>query len=295
MPAVAGVRPVITPNSDFYRVDVSLSTPQVDPTTYVLKVGGLVDTEISLSYDQLAAMPQISRRVTIGCVGNEVGGPQIGTALWQGVRMADVLQMAGPTSSATQLSGVSVDGYTSAMPIGPALDGRDAMLAIGMNGEPLPVEHGFPVRMIVPGYYGYASAVKWLSELRLEDDSFQAFWVERGYAVDAPFRTQSQIDVPRGTVAAGTVSVAGFAWAPHRGISAVEVSVDGGDWQAATLAADLDADTWRGWSWSWPATSGRHTLQVRATDGAGTVQDGTERDVLPDGATGYHTVRVSVS
>lgn len=304
---VPGLSPVVTGNADFYRIDIALSTPQVDPARWTLTVGGLVQHELKLSYDDLLAMPQTEAWITMGCVGNPVGGPLVGTARWQGVLLADLLRAAGPTTGAAQVVGRSVDGYTGAFPLPLALDGRTALVALGMNGQPLPVDHGFPARLIVPGLYGYESAVKWLSRIELAEDAFAAYWVPRGYAKAAVFRTTSRIDTPRaastravpaGVEAGGvpaTVTVAGMAWAPHRGISRVEVSADGGPWQQATLAAGLGADAWRPWQWAWPATPGTHVLAVRATDGTNAPQDPDPRGVLPDGATGYHQVAVTVT
>ena len=300
--ALPGQTPLITANDRFYKIDTAVGgDPQVDPARWDLTLGGLIDRPRRLTYADLLAMPQTEAWITIGCVGNDVGGPLVGTARWQGVLLADVLRAAGPRSSATQVAMTSVDGYTGAFPLSTALDGRNALIALGMNGEPLPVAHGFPARVIVPGLYGYESAVKWLTRVDLVDDRYQAFWVQRGYAKAAVFRTQSRIDVPadggsalRGTD--GTITVAGMAWAPHRGIARVEVSVDGGPWRQVNLApGSLGLDTWRPWTWRWEATVGTHQLRVRATDGTGQAQPGEAREVLPDGATGWHSVAVTVA
>lgn len=226
-----------------------------------------------------------------------MGGTLIGTARWQGVLLADLLRHAGPRAQATQVVGRSVDGYTGAFPLPLALDGRAALVAVATDGEPLPVEHGFPARLIVPGLYGHESAVKWLSSISLADDTFTAYWVGKGYARSAPFRTSSRIDAPAAgaTLAAGPVTVAGLAWAPHRGVAGVEVRADDGPWRAAVLApGGLGIDAWRAWSWTWPATTGTHVLAVRALDIGGQLQDGQRRPVLPDGATGHHQVAVTV-
>ena len=301
-PVVPGVTPLVTSNALFYKIDTAIGgDPQVDPAAWSLSIGGLLDRPLTLSYADLLAMPQTETWATIGCVGNDVGGPLVGTARWQGVLLADVLRAAGPRAAASQVAMTSVDGYTGAFPLTIALDGRQALIALGMNGEALPVAHGFPARVVVPGLYGYESAVKWLARVDLVDDSYRAFWVQRGYAKAAPFRTQSRIDIPAdGRTAtrdgAGNVVVAGMAWAPHRGIAQVEVSIDGGRWQPATLAPDLlGPDTWRPWTWQWHATPGPHQLRVRATDATGETQPGRPRGVLPDGATGWHTITVTVA
>lgn len=295
--------PIITPNDDFYRIDEALLLPSVDLSSWRLRVEGLVDRPFELSYDELVAEPLVERYVTLACVSNEVGGGLIGTARWLGVPLAHLLERAGVQAGADQLVGRSVDGFTVGFPTALALDGRDALVAIGMNGEPLPRRHGFPARLIVPGLYGYVSATKWLRSIELTTwDAFDPYWIERGWAAEGPIKTQSRIDVPRhgATVdgTAGAVVVAGVAWAPHRGIERVEVRVDGGAWQPATLADPITTDTWRQWRFDWDAADvepGRHTLEVRATDGTGEPQDEERRPVFPDGATGFHTIDIDVS
>lgn len=290
--------PFITPTTDFYRIDTALSFPSVDLDKWTLRIGGLVDRPIELSYADLQRLPQLERVVTICCVSNEVGGPYIGNAVWQGVALGEVLRRCGVQSSAEQVFSVSLDGWTSGFPVDVALDGRDALIAIGMNGEPLPLRHGFPARLIVPGLYGYVSATKWLSEIRINRwDDAEGFWIPRGWARDAPIKTQSRIDVPRRgqTVPAGIVTLAGVAWAPHTGVAAVEVRIDGGEWLSAELSSDVTDDAWRVWRLSWAATSGTHTVQVRATDKSGYVQTDAVRPVAPDGATGWHTRQITVT
>lgn len=287
----------ITPNDDFYRIDTALSFPSVDLDSWRLRIFGMVDNEVELSYDDIAALTQIERTITICCVSNEVGGPYIGNATWQGVRLSELLDMAGVRDGAEQLFSRSVDGWTCGFPIELALDGRDAMLAIGMNGEPLPVMHGFPARLIVPGVYGYVSATKWISEIEINRWSdAEGYWVPRGWSRDAPIKTQSRIDVPRRgeKISAGATKIAGVAWAQHTGIAKVEVRVDDGDWIEASLSRDLTDDAWRLWSVDWTASAGRHSIQVRATDKSGYTQTDEIASVAPDGATGWHTRTVEV-
>ncbi|MET7477028.1 molybdopterin-dependent oxidoreductase [Streptomyces sp. NPDC005648] len=295
---VPGVKPFVTRNADFYRIDTALTVPQMEPKDWRLRIHGRVRRPLTLTYEQLLAMPMVERYITLTCVSNEVGGELLGNARWLGVRIEDLLAEVEPDAGADQVVSRSVDGYTAGTPTAALRDGRDALLAVGMNGEPLPVEHGFPVRMVVPGLYGYVSATKWLTELELSSFSdFSAYWVRRGYAEQAPVKTQSRIDTPAAgrRLSRGQVMVAGVAWAQHRGVSAVEVRVDDGPWQPARLAAAASADTWRQWSWPWQATPGRHRLQVRATDSTGQVQSGKKHKPLPDGATGWHTIKVTVT
>ena len=295
---VAGLGPFLTPNDRFYRVDTALLTPSVNADSWQLRIHGMVDREISLTYEQLLARPLIERDVTLACVSNEVGGTYIGNARWIGARLDDLLAEAGVRPGADQVVSRSADGFTAGSPTAILMDGRDAMLAVSMNGEPLPLAHGFPVRMVVPGLYGYVSATKWVVDLELTTfDAYDAYWIGRGWAQQAPIKTESRIDTPRGSgsLTAGLVPVAGIAWAQHRGIEAVEVRVDDGSWQEAELAAMDSLDTWRQWLYRWDAPTGRHTLQVRATDGTGAVQTAQVAPPAPDGATGYHTIEVDVA
>jgi DMSO/TMAO reductase YedYZ molybdopterin-dependent catalytic subunit len=287
-----------TPNDTFYRVDTALFVPSIDAATWSLRVHGMIERELMLDYDAVLARPLIERDITLVCVSNEVGGPYVGNATWVGAPLADLLTEAGVRPGATQLVSRSADGFTIGTPTSVVMDGRDAMLAVGMNGEPLPLEHGFPVRMVVPGLYGYVSATKWLVDLELTTlEAYDAYWIVRGWAKEAPVKTQSRIDTPRAnaTVDAGTVPVAGVAWAQHRGIERVEVQVDGGDWVEARLGLRGSIDTWRLWIYPWQATPGRHTLAVRATDGEGATQTADRAEPFPDGATGYHTIAVDVA
>ncbi|WP_299537743.1 molybdopterin-dependent oxidoreductase [uncultured Streptomyces sp.] len=301
---VRGVSSFVTPNRSFYRVDTALVVPRVDAGSWRLRIHGKgVTRPLTLSYRDLLRREIVERDITLTCVSNEVGGPYVGNARWIGVRLSDLLREAGvrPPSDggpADQLVSRSVDGMTIGTPVEDVMDGRDAMLALGMNGEPLPFDHGFPVRMVVPGLYGYVSACKWIQDIELTTfDAYDAYWVKRTWARRAPIKTQSRIDTPRpfASPSAGTVPVAGVAWAQHRGVSRVEVRVDGGDWHTARLGAPAGRDTWRQWVWEWPATSGSHTLEVRATDGTGATQTDARVGTVPDGATGWHSVVVDVS
>ncbi|MCA2218604.1 molybdopterin-dependent oxidoreductase [Jidongwangia harbinensis] len=287
----------VTSNADFYRIDTSLYPPQIDPAGWELRIHGLVRNPITLTWDQLLRRPMVERYVTLACVSNEVGGDLIGNALWLGTPIKALLDEADPLPDADQVVQRSIDGWTCGSPTAQLRDGRDALLAVGMNGAPLPVEHGFPARMVVPGLYGYVSACKWITEIELTRFAdFDAYWVPRGWSAQAPIKTQSRIDTPRDGAGrrAGAVTVAGVAWAQHRGIARVEVQVDDGPWQAATLAGTVSTDTWRQWSWSWPATPGRHTLRVRATDTTGATQTDRTAPPAPDGATGRHTIDVTI-
>ncbi|EEP71665.1 oxidoreductase molybdopterin-binding subunit [Micromonospora sp. ATCC 39149] len=295
--SLSQLAPYVSPTFGFYRIDTALVVPQVDPDTWRLRVHGRVRNPIELSFADLLARPMVERYVTLACVSNEVGGDLIGNARWLGVPIRELLDEAQPEKGADQVVGRSVDGWTCGTPTAVLRDGRDALLAVGMNGEPLPVEHGFPVRMVVPGLYGYVSACKWVTELELTSFAdFDAYWVPRGWSAQGPIKTQSRIDTPRprNRLTAGPVTVAGVAWAQHRGIRRVEVRVDDGPWREATLAPVVSVDTWVQWSWQWPATTGEHTLQVRATDADGETQTERRQRVDPDGATGWHTVRVTV-
>lgn len=295
---VADVTPFRVPVGDFYRVDTALVVPEVDAAAWSLTITGMVRDEVRVGYDDLLGMALVERDLTLTCVSNEVGGPYVGNARWLGVRLADLLDRAGVDPRAEQLLSRSVDGWSASTPLAIAVDGRDALVAVGMDGEPLPPEHGYPARLVVPGLYGFVSATKWLTEIvatTYADE--QAYWTQRGWATDAPVRTMSRIDVPRPltTVRAGRVPVAGVAWAQHRGIDRVEVQVDDGPWEAARLGGAPSDDTWRQWVWAWDAAPGRHTLRVRATDGSGTVQPASRLTPFPSGAQGHHEVVVQVA
>ncbi|HYL40772.1 MAG TPA: molybdopterin-dependent oxidoreductase, partial [Candidatus Binatus sp.] len=295
----AGLSPIVVPNDQFYRIDTALLVPNVDVSSWTLRVHGLVDREVNLTYDQLVQLPIVEQYVTIACVSNEVGGNLVGNASWRGVPLRTVLDMAGVQAAATQLVGTSVDGFTVGMPVSWVMDpSRVPLIAIGMNGQPLPRVHGYPARLIVPGLYGYVSATKWLTDLELTTlAAFDAYWVRLGWAKEAPILTQSRIDVPQSgsTVRAGQIAIAGVAWAPDRGIERVEVSIDGGPWQPATLSAAIDEATWVQWLVVWNGSTGDHEVKVRATDGTGTVQSADETTPFPDGARGYHTIGFHVA
>ena len=295
---VEGISPLITPTADFYRIDTALTLPRPDLDGWRLRLDGEVDSPFALSFDELLAMPQVEAPITIACVSNKVGGDLVGTAVWQGVPLADLLERAGVRRGpeAEQIVGRSLDGFTVGFPTAAALDGRTALVAVGMNGEPLPREHGFPARLIVEGLYGYVSATKWLSSIELRGWDYDAYWIPLGWSKEGPIKTQSRIDVPRSgtSVEAGPIGVAGVAWAPGRGIRAVEVQVDDGDWQPAELGPEISDGTWRQWQWTWDAEPGGHTLRVRATDGTGEVQTSEVAPPEPDGATGWHSRKVTV-
>jgi DMSO/TMAO reductase YedYZ molybdopterin-dependent catalytic subunit len=292
-----GISSFFTPNADFYRIDTALTVPQVSVQDWQLDITGMVDREFTLSFDELVDRPLIEADITLTCVSNEVGGRLLGTARWLGVRLDDLIADAGVRSGADQIVGRSVDGYTCGFPVA-ALDGRSALVAVGMNGEPLPVEHGYPARLIVPGLYGYVSATKWLTEIELTRFAdFDQYWVERGWVDEAPIKIQSRIDTPRGlaNVEPGTVAIAGVAWAQTRGIDRVEIQIDDGDWLETDLADELNDVTWRQWSYPWQAETGRHTVTVRATDRTGAIQTADRTEPFPSGATGRHQIVVLVA
>lgn len=297
-PPVPGLTEFVTDNDRFYRIDTALRIPAVTSDEWRLRIHGMVDRELELSMDDLRERAAIEKVVTLTCVSNEVGGDLVGTAAWTGYPLADLLAAAGVRSDADMLLSRSVDGFTAGTPLAAVTDGRDALLAVGMNGAPLPIEHGYPARLVVPGLYGYVSATKWVVDLELTRfDRAQAYWTVRGWSAHGPIKTASRIDVPRAlaTLAPGPTTVAGVAWAQHRGIAAVEVRVDDGPWQRAELAPEYSVDTWRQWIWRWDAPVGRHTLRVRAIDGTGAVQTGASAPPVPDGATGWHTRQVTVA
>ncbi|WP_375430113.1 molybdopterin-dependent oxidoreductase [uncultured Friedmanniella sp.] len=293
---IAGLSPYLTPNDSFYRIDTALQVPVIDPDDWSLSITGMVETPITISYAELAAMPLVEHVATLTCVSNEVGGDLIGNARWLGYPIRDLLAKAKPAAGADMVLSTSQDGFTAGTPLTALTDpDREALLAIGMNGDPLPLEHGFPVRMVVPGLYGYVSATKWVTQLKVTTFAAdQGYWTPLGWSAKGPIKLASRIDVPRRKVETGQVMVAGVAWAQHTGISKVEVSVDG-EWREAELAEVTSTDTWRQWRYRWTAASGDHRLTVRAYDTDGNLQVSAEAPPAPDGSTGYHSVTVSVA
>ncbi|GAA2742666.1 sulfite oxidase [Terrabacter aerolatus] len=294
---VPGLSPYIVPNADFYRIDTAIVVPRINAADWKLKVTGMVDREVEIDWKTLQSKQMQEALVTLTCVSNEVGGNLIGNAVWTGWPVRELLAMAGPKAGADMVLQTSIDGFTASTPLGALTDDRNALLAIRMNGEPLPFEHGFPVRVVVPGLYGYVSATKWVTELKVTTYAADvAYWTPRGWSAMGPIKTASRIDVPQAgaVVKAGTVAVAGVAWAQHTGISKVEVQVDQQPWTQARLAADASIDTWRQWVYEWQATPGSHDIRVRAYDAKGQVQSPLEAPPAPDGATGIHVVNVRV-
>ena len=294
---IDGLAPVITPNVDFYRIDTALAVPVIDPSEWRLRIHGMVERDVTVTWDELLALPLEESITTLACVSNEVGGGLIGNARWLGYPIRELLALAGPNADADMVLSRSIDGFTASTPLAVLEDDRNAILAVGMNGEPLPLEHGFPVRMVVPGLYGYVSATKWVTELEVTRfDAASAYWTDRGWSEKGPVKLSSRIDVPRAgeTLAAGPITVAGVAWHQHVGIDRVEIQVDDGAWREATLATAISTDTWVQWRYTWTATAGTHTLRVRAVDSAGDTQTSKRQGVLPDGATGLHERTVEV-
>jgi DMSO/TMAO reductase YedYZ molybdopterin-dependent catalytic subunit len=300
---VPGMPKLITPARDFYLIDTELVSPRIDVNSWMLAVRGAVDNPIELSYKDLLGMSTREADITLACVSNQVGGGLVSNGRWTGVLLSDVLAEAGLsrdkiTRASQQLVGRSVDGFTTGFRTQIALDGREALVAFGLNGSELPLKHGFPVRLVVPGLYGYVSATKWLTEIELTDWNYDAYWIQRTWSKEGPIRTQSRIDtVSEGeNLSPGRVQIGGVAWAPHRGIERVEVSTDGGEsWNVARLASQLNIDSWRQYLYDWDASPGSYTLQVRATDGTGRTQTSVQTPPHPSGATGYHTVGVTVA
>ena len=296
--SVLGVSPLRTPTDAFYRVDTNLVVPRVDVDAWRLEVDGMVESPYSLTFQELSALPLLERDITLTCVSNEVGGGYVGAARWLGVRLTDLLDRAGVRGRPDQVLSTAVDGFAVSTPIAAVRDGRDAMVAIGMNGAPLPDSHGFPARLVTPGLYGFVGATKWLTRLTLTTYAEQqAYWTRRQWATDAPIKTSARIDTPTplSTVERGRIAIGGVAWAQHRGIGRVEVRVDDGGWHDARLGADVGVDYWRQWWLPWDAEPGLHRLAVRATDRAGCVQTSERARPFPDGASGIQEVVVTVA
>jgi DMSO/TMAO reductase YedYZ molybdopterin-dependent catalytic subunit len=294
---IPGLSSFITPNDSFYRVDTALLLPQVDPSTWQLRIHGMVQREVRMTFAELLRRPLIEDYVTLTCVSDPVGGPYVGNAKWLGASLAALIRQARPRAGASQLLCTSVDGFTSGTPLQVVLDGRDALLAVAMNGTALPVEHGFPARMVIPGLYGYVSATKWVTDIEVTTFAdATAYWAERGWSQQAPIKTESRIDVPAigSTLRPGPTQVAGVAWAQHKGVAAVEVRVDRGPWHEARLAAVPGIDTWRQWVFQWQATPGNHVLEARATDKTGYTQTPLRAQPPPNGASGYPSAAVTV-
>jgi len=294
---IPGLSSFITPDSSFYRVDTALLVPQVDPASWRLRIHGMVQREVTITFAELLRRPLIETYVTLTCVSDPVEGPYVGNAKWLGASLADLVRQARPLAGANQLLCTSVDGFTSGTPLQVVLDGRNALLAVAMNGTALPVVHGFPARMVVPGLYGYVSATKWVTDIEVTTfASAVAYWAQHGWSQQAPIKTESRIDVPApgASLARGRIPVAGVAWAQHKGVAAVEVRVNGGPWHEARLAAVPDIDTWRQWVWEWPATPGNYLLEARATDATGYTQTAVQAGPPPNGASGYPSAQVAV-
>jgi DMSO/TMAO reductase YedYZ molybdopterin-dependent catalytic subunit len=294
---IPGLSSFITPDSSFYRVDTALLVPQVAPASWRLRIHGMVQREVTITFAELLRRPLIETYVTLTCVSDPVEGPYVGNAKWLGASLADLVRQARPLAGANQLLCTSIDGFTSGTPLQVVLDGRNALLAVAMNGTALPVVHGFPARMVVPGLYGYVSATKWVTDIEVTTfASAVAYWAQRGWSQQAPIKTESRIDVPAAgaSLAPGPIPVAGVAWAQHKGVAAVEVRVNGGPWHEARLAAVPDIDTWRQWVWEWPATPGNFQLEARATDATGYTQTAVQAGPPPSGASGYPSVQVTV-
>lgn len=288
----------VTPNADFYRIDTALAVPAIDPATWSLRVHGMVENEFTLSFEELLAQDLVESYLTLTCVSNPVGGDLVGNAKWLGYPLRHLLQRAVPTAEADMVLSTSIDGFSASTPLPALTDDRMALLAIGMNDEPLPLEHGFPVRMVVPGLYGYVSATKWVVDLEVTRfDQKAAYWTTRGWSEKGPIKMSSRVDTPRpfGKVPPGEVVMGGSAWAQTRGISRVEVQVDEGSWEQAELGAEASLDTWRQWRYVWRGGEpGLHTVRVRAYDGNGELQDSQLANPVPNGSSGWHRLQFSV-
>jgi DMSO/TMAO reductase YedYZ molybdopterin-dependent catalytic subunit len=293
-----GITPLRVTTGDFYRVDTRLDVPIVDIDTWSLKIDGMVDHELELTLQDLLAMPLVERDITLTCVSNSVGGPYVGGARWLGVRLSDLLDRVGVQQGVDQIFSTDVDGMTIGTPYELASDGRDAMIAVAMNGEALPREHGYPARMVVPGLYGFISACKWIERITLTTYADQdAYWTKRHWATHAPIKISSRIDTPKvlEEIEAGDTFIGGIAWAQqHGGVTTVQVKIDGGPWLDAQLGPSAGNDYWRQWYLPWTAEPGSHTLACRVIDGEGNTQSDARMDPFPEGASGVQTIVVQV-
>ena len=296
MNAIEGISPYITSNDDFYRIDTALRVPTIEPADWSLTVDGLVENPYELSYEEILEMELVKKDVTLTCVSNEIGGPLVGNAVWAGVPLSEIISKSEPLSNAEQVMCHSVDGFTAGFPIENIFDGRTALLAVGMNGRPLPVIHGFPARLVVAGLYGYVSAVKWIKRIEICTwDGNNGYWIPRGWSKKAPIKISSRIDVPRERkIDSGINAVAGVAWAPLSGVRTVEISFDSGPWQECNLGVSLSGETWTQWAYKWDAIPGKYKIKVRAIDNNGVIQSSSVVSPAPDGAEGFDQISVRV-
>ncbi len=296
MNAIEGISPYITSNDDFYRIDTALRVPTIEPADWSLTVDGLVENPYELSYEEILEMELVKKDVTLTCVSNEIGGPLVGNAVWAGVPLSEIISKSEPLSNAEQVMCHSVDGFTAGFPIENIFDGRTALLAVGMNGRPLPVIHGFPARLVVAGLYGYVSAVKWIKRIEICTwDGNNGYWIPRGWSKKAPIKISSRIDVPRERkINSGVNAVAGVAWAPLSGVRTVEISFDSGPWQECNLGVSLSGETWTQWAYKWDAIPGKYKIKVRAIDDNGVIQSSSVVSPAPDGAEGFDQISVRV-
>ena len=296
MNEIKGISPYITPNKDFYRIDTALRVPTIEPAEWSLTLDGLVENPYELSYEEILEMDLTKKDVTLTCVSNEIGGPLVGNAVWTGIPLSEIISKSKPLPEAQQLMCHSVDGFTAGFPIENIFDGRTALLAVGMNGRPLPVIHGFPARLVVAGLYGYVSAVKWIKRIEICTwDGNDGYWIPRGWSKKAPIKISSRIDVPRERkINSGINAIAGVAWAPLSGVKTVEVSFNSGPWEECNLGVSLSGESWTQWAYKWDAVPGRHEIKVRAIDNNGVVQSSSIASPAPNGAEGYHQISVRV-
>lgn len=295
---VADLTPLITPNDRFFRIDTAGVTPQVDIDTWKLRIGGRVANPIEFTFAELLALPQVSLPITLACVSNPVGGDLIGTAVWQGIELKNILQTVGIEPGADQIVTTSVDGFTAGFPTAAVFDGRKALLVVGMNGEPLPIANGFPVRLVVEGLYGYVSATKWLASIDLRTwDEFNAYWIKLGWSKEGPVLPSARIDVPKvgEKPKAGALTVAGVAWAPRSGVAAVELQINDGEWQLCEVGPEVTGSTWRQWTYAWNPQPGSYQLRARCITGDGEIQTGQPTINPNAGNTGWHTRKITIS